>query len=268
MSLVDDLAIARNASLDRKARNLRILTIDIETKPMLVYSWGLWRQNHSIDQIVDDGGIICFAAKWFGEKEVIFASDHADGHEGMLRKAWELLTEADVVITYNGDNFDIPRLNQEFMLQGWGPAAPFKSVDLIRTNRRRFQLPSRKLDYLAQRSGTGAKVKHQGFDLWIGCLAGDDTAWATMEKYNRGDVTLTERVYLRLLPWMTTGPHFGLLLGGNRLCPYCGSAKVVKTGKPVHAFAQTYSLLRCQNCTGWSRDVFRIHEPNFTRAVR
>lgn len=267
MSLLDDLS---GATLSKRARSLKILTIDIETKPMLVYSWGLWKQNHFIDQIVHDGGIICWAAKWFGEKATIFASER-DGREEMLRQAWELLTEADIVITYNGGKFDIPRLNQEFMLLGWGPPAPFKHIDLFRVNARRFQLPSRKLDYLAQRSGTGQKVKHSGFDLWVDCMAGDDTAWALMEKYNRGDVTLTERVYLRLLPWLDAQTHIGQMISDGTngyLCPNCGSSKVTKHGKPVRAFVRSYSLYRCGNCGSWMRDTLLTGNSVFTRPVK
>ena len=65
--------------LAREAKDIRILTIDIETKPMTVYSWGLFNQFHSIDQIVDHGGLLCFAAKWMGDKEVLFYSEWDDG---------------------------------------------------------------------------------------------------------------------------------------------------------------------------------------------
>ncbi len=261
---------AKRATLSKRARALRILTIDIETKPMTVYSWGLFKQYHSIDQIVDHGGTICFAAKWFGEKDTLFHSER-EGREDMLRRAWELLTEADVVITYNGGRFDIPRLNQEFMLLGWGPPAPFKHVDLFRINARRFQLPSRKLDYLAQQSGVGSKVKHAGFQLWIDCMAGDDTAWALMEKYNRGDVTLTEKVYLRLLPWMDAQVHIGQMISDGKngyLCPNCGSSKITKHGKPVRAFVRAYSLYRCGNCDSWMRDTMLTGNHVFTRPVK
>ena len=270
MSLLDDITDARRVSLDKRAKTARILTIDIETRPHVVYSWGMWRQNHHMDQIVQEGGILCFAAKWFGEPDVIFHAE-PDGKDRMLRAAWDLLTSADVVVTYNGDKFDLPRLNQEFMLQGWGPPAPFKSIDLIKTNRRRFDLPSRKLDYLAQRSGVGAKVKHDGFQLWVDCMAGDAKAWAKMRKYNEGDVKITERTYLRLLPWLEGSAHMGLIINdesqGSR-CPNCGSTKLRKHGKPVRAFVRSYSLYRCSNCQSWCRDQLHTQHPVLTRPIK
>ena len=50
----------------------KILVFDIETKPNLVYAWGLWDQNISIGQIVEPSAPICFSAKFVGEKEIFF----------------------------------------------------------------------------------------------------------------------------------------------------------------------------------------------------
>jgi predicted RNA-binding Zn-ribbon protein involved in translation (DUF1610 family) len=266
MNLAEQLA-----RLAPETRNTRILTIDIESKPMLVYSWGLWDQNHSIGQIVDHGGIICFAAKWMGSKDILFYSDFHDGYDVMLRKAHELLGEADIVITYNGDRYDVKKLNQAFMLAGMGPPKPFKSIDLIKTNKGRFDLPSRKLDYLVQQSGVGAKLPHTGFDLWIDCMAGDPKAWDLMRRYNIQDVKVTEKAYLRLLPWVTNAPHHGMFVregsSSGFMCPYCGSKKLTRTGE-THTNVQTYALYACGNCHGWSRGTTRLADPTHTRAIR
>lgn len=255
------------ARLGKETKNTRILTIDIESKPMLVYSWGLWNQNHGIDFIVDDGGMICFAAKWMGEKETLFYSDHHDGHEVMLRKAYELVSEADILITYNGDRYDIPRMNQEFMKLGLGPPKPSKSIDLIKTNKGRFDLPSRKLDYLVQRSGVGHKLPHTGFQLWIDCMAGDPKAWDLMRRYNIQDVRVTEKAYLRLLPWVTNAPHHGMFTADEFSCPYCGARKLTRTGE-THTNVQSYALYSCGNCGGWCRGNKRLQDPTHTRAMR
>lgn len=263
MSLADDIA---RLTLAPEAKNVKILTIDIEWRPMQSYHWGLWDQNVGITQIVDDGGLLCFAAKWFGRKEIMFFSEN-DGHDFMVRQAHSLLSQADIVVTYNGDKYDVKKLNQEFMLAGMGPAKPFKSIDLVKTNRNRFDLPSRKLDYLVQRTGVGAKVKHQGFDLWIGCMNGDADAWKLMEKYNRGDVKVTEGAYVRLLPWITNAPHLAMFTGDTFACPHCGSRKLTRDGA-TSTLLQRYPLFQCGNCTGWSRGLERLQDPIRTRAVK
>lgn len=258
---------AAGQKLSKEAKNIRILTLDIESKPLQVYTWGLWDQNIGIGQIIDHGGMMCFAAKWMGDKEVLFYSEHRDGYEAMVRKAHELLSEADIVITYNGDRYDIKKLNNAFMLLGMAPPRPFKSIDLIKSNKARFDLPSRKLDYLVQQSGVGAKVKHQGFDLWVDCMAGDAKAWAVMEKYNRGDVVITEKAYLRLLPWLTNAPHLGMYTGDGLSCPYCGSTKLERS-EMAHTNVTRYQLYSCGHCGGWVRGVTKYQDPTRSRAIR
>lgn len=269
MSLAEDLARPPSmGKLDANVKNtVRVLTIDIEWRPMRSYHWGLWDQNIGIVQIDDDGGLLCFAAKWYGDKEILFYSEQADGHEAMVRKAHELLSEADVLVTYNGDKYDIRKLNQEFMLAGMAPPRPYKSIDLVKTNKSRFDLPSRKLDYLVQRSGVGAKVKHQGFELWLDCMAGDPAAWALMERYNRMDVKVTERALLRLLPWIVNSPHFGMFTRDEFSCPYCGAMKLERKGE-THTLVQSYPLYECRGCGGWCRGIRRLQDPTHTRAIR
>lgn len=258
---------AAGQKLSKEAKNIRILTLDIESKPLQVYTWGLWDQNIGIGQIIDHGGMMCFAAKWMGDKEVLFYSEHRDGYEAMVRKAHELLSEADIVITYNGDRYDIRKLNNAFMLLGMAPPKPFKSVDLIKSNKGRFDLPSRKLDYLVKQTGIGAKLPHTGFDLWIDCMAGDEKAWRLMERYNKQDVNVTEKAFLRLMPWLLSAPHMGMFTRMERSCPYCGSTKLVQDGV-THANVTSYYLYECGHCGGWSRSVVKLQDATRTRAAR
>lgn len=267
MTKFRDEVRSRVKGLAPEAKNVRILTIDIESKPLTVYTWSLWDQHVGIDQIIDHGGLLCFAAKWAGDKEVMFHSEWGDGYKPMLEAAHRLLSEADVVVTYNGDRYDVKKLNQAFMLAGMAPPKPFKSIDLIKTNKARFDLPSRKLDYLVRQSGVGAKVKHQGFDLWVDCMAGDPKAHQVMEKYNRGDVIVTERAYLRLLPWLTNTPHMGMFTRNERSCPYCGSTKLTHA-EFTHTNVTSYRLLQCARCEGWSRGTTKLQDATRTRAAR
>lgn len=246
---------------------VRVLTLDIESKPLLSYHWGLWDQNISIGQIVEHGGMFCFAAKWLGDKNVIFRSDFHDGHDKVVADLYDLLSEADIVIGYNSDRYDVKRINNEFLLAGFPPPRPFKSIDLIKTNKGRFDLPSRKLDYLVQQTGVGAKVKHQGFDLWIDCMNDDADAWETMRKYNIGDVIVTEGAYLRIQPWLTNIPHLGMFTGDAFSCPYCGSTALTEDGF-TNTNVQTYELYHCDDCGGWSRGTTTLQNSIKTRAIR
>lgn len=247
-------------------RQPKILTWDIESKPHLVYTWGLWDQNIGITQIKEHGGMICFAAKWLGSDEVMFYSEFEHGKHEMIKAAHDLLSEADIVVGYNSDNYDNKRINNEFLEQHLGPVKPFMSIDLIKTNRKRFDLASRKLDYIARYTGIGQKIENAGFQLWIDCMANDPEAWAKMKEYNIGDVIVTEDLYKELQPWLFNVPHFGMWTTNGDCCPYCGSVSLTDAGES-HTKVQTYPLYRCDDCTGWSRGTLRLANAIHTRAV-
>ena len=46
----------------------------------------------------------------------------------MLKRIYDLIDEADVVVHYNGKSFDMPTLSKEFIGQGWSPPAPSTST--------------------------------------------------------------------------------------------------------------------------------------------
>lgn len=243
----------------------KILLVDIETSPNLVYTWGLWGQNIGINQIVEPTRMLCFVAKWLGEPEVMFHSEHTDGRIAMLDVAHALLDQADVVVHYYGSRFDVPHLYREFLQAGMTPPSPFKQVDLKNAVAKRFKFPSNKLQFISQAIGLTGKEETGGFDLWRGCMAGDAAAWKTMEKYNRRDVTLLEEVYEALLPWIPNVPHRHLYHGTGD-CPACGADKVKPSGlyrTPLSVFEQ----YRCGSCGSFFRDSKRITGANVQSAV-
>lgn len=185
----------------------RVLIIDIETRPALAYVWGVWNQNIAPTQIVEDKATISFAARWAGTDKTMFYSDFHTGHEEMVRAAWDLLDEADVVVHYNGVKFDIPHLNQEFALLGLDPPSGYYQLDLLKSVRRDFNFTSNKLDNLIRQFEIGRKLEHEGFALWAKCLAGDPKAWGKMREYNMHDVVETEALYDRLKSWVGVITH-------------------------------------------------------------
>jgi uncharacterized protein YprB with RNaseH-like and TPR domain len=180
---------------------MKILLLDIETTPMQVYAWGLWDQNISIDQIIKSTEMLCFGARWLGEKKVIFKSVHHDGKQAMLQELHKLMSEADLLVGWNSAAFDHKHINREFLEAGMAPPSPVKDLDLMSVTKANFLFPSNKLDYVAQKLGVGAKVKHSGFSLWIRCMEGDEKAWAEMKKYQIQDVNLLVELYDILAPW-------------------------------------------------------------------
>lgn len=264
---MSELAAALEKVTRKPARikhDVRVLFFDIETMPNDVYTWGLWKQNISIDKIIQPGRVFGFAAKWLGEKEVEFYSDFHTGHEGMVRAAHTLLSEADIVVTYNGANFDIPHMQREFLLAGLNPPKPYKQIDLLRVVRKQFRFISNKLDFVSQQLGLGRKVSHEGFELWVKCMANDLKAWTRMAVYCKQDVRLTEKLYHYLLPWLTNAPHVGQMDGTNDSCWACGGTKLVGDGT-AFALVTSYRLYQCRGCGAWVRGSTRLQEATTTR---
>ena len=226
---------------------MKVLLLDIETAPLTCYSWGLYKQNINPDNVIEQGYTLCWAANWLGQKEVLFSSLPKEGRKEMILGIHSLLDEADAVIHYNGTKFDIPTLNHEFLFEGLDPPSPYFEIDLLKTARQRFRLPSNKLDYVARPLGLQGKVKHMGLKLWHDCMEGCPKAWRVMERYNKQDVNLLEDVYNRFLPWVKQHPNWGHYVSGEVVCAKCGSGRVKKNGIERSTIVP-YQRYKCTDC--------------------
>lgn len=209
----------------------------------------------NIDRMVDPGGILCIGAKWLGERETIFLSDWEHGQQGMAQAILELLTEAEGVITYNGDKFDLPKIRGFLAANGLDDFPPVTSIDLYKTVRG-LGYASNRLGFIAPYLGLGNKVSHEGFDLWVKVMVGNEAARRRMERYCIGDVKLTEKLYRRIKPFIRNHPHFGT---NSQACGACGSKVVEKRGYRRTKYYITQRL-KCKRCGGWSTGTRkRIH---------
>lgn len=246
-----------------RGREQRIVTFDIETSPILAYVWSTWKQNISNNQIVSDWRILSISWKWLGEQKVNYVDTFAGGQvlddSSLLRKAWEILDEADIVVGQNSKDFDIRKLNARFIESGYAPPRPYKQVDTKVEAAKVARFTSNKLEWLAPIVAGVEKDKHKnfpGFELWTECLSGNPKAWAEMRKYNVKDVRATEELYVKLRPWIVGHPNVSTELDdGHAHCPKCGSDDLEKRGK-VTTQAGMYTQYRCRHCGGWSRSRY------------
>lgn len=229
----------------------KILTLDIETKPAIAYVWGLFDQNISLNQLIEPSAPICVAAKFLGDKEMHFFSDWGDGHQEMIQGIHALISQADAVVGYNTDGFDLRKLRGEFLLAGLTPPPTVTSIDLLKSVKK-LGFQSNKLAFVGPMLSIGKKVETEGFGLWSSVMAGDVRAQARMEKYCKGDVILTEQLYKKILPFIANHPHLGEV--GGHECGACGSSKLQSRGfRRTKAFK--IQRLQCQNCGSWSDGV-------------
>ncbi len=226
----------------------RILYLDIEWKPATAYVWRMWDENISPAQLIDAGGMLCFCAIWSDKpNESLFFSEWDNGRLGMAVNAKSLLEEADAVVTYNGDRYDLPKITGEIVLAGLSPPPPVTSIDLIKTVKK-FGFVMNRLAYIGPLLGVGAKVKHEGFDLWKSVMAGNIQARKRMRKYCIQDVKLLLKLYKKVKPFIKTHPHLGKT---KHECGACGSSHVQSRGvRRTKSFL--IQRIQCQNCGSWS----------------
>lgn len=232
----------------------KILLLDVETAPNTAFVWGMFKQNIGINQMIDSSRVMCWSAKWLGDRKVMYSGHNTDEHSVMIAAMHTLMEEADAIITYNGDRFDLPTLKKEFLMLGLKPPSPSKSIDLYKIVKKQFRFPSNKLDYICQELGLGKKTKHTGFQLWVDCMNGDANAWKTMEKYNRQDVKLLELLYNRLVGWLGRSINLNVYGDGDNSCPSCGSTHLQSRGYSVTLSGRSRRY-QCQDCGSWSKST-------------
>lgn len=231
----------------------RVLFFDIETRPIIAELWRLYNIDRiGLNQVREFSSTICVGAKFLGEREMHFFSDWQHGHEGMLAGIHKLWSEADAICGYNSDRFDIRKLKGEFVRAGIEPPPPKAAIDIFKTVKREFSFDSNKLDHIAGLLGVGSKVKHEGHALWSKVIDGDEKAQRMMERYCLQDVKLLERVYHKLLPWITNHPYLGKATGYS--CNRCGSKNLTSQGEKRSQHFRIQSL-KCGDCGGWRQGL-------------
>lgn len=230
----------------KRKDDAKILVIDIEWAPALAYVWRFWDENIHPDQLIDHGGMLCFCAHWHGEKEYMFFSQWEDGREGMAKAALALLEEADAVVHFNGDKYDMPKITGEILLAGLSPPPKVASIDLLKAVKK-FGFNMNRLAYIGPLLKVGGKTKHQGFNLWKDVLAGDEKARRKMTKYCIQDVRMTDRLYSKIGPFITNHP---VLRSGADDCPHCAKKTTQKRG---FRYTRSFRIQRnqCTSCAHW-----------------
>jgi DNA polymerase elongation subunit (family B) len=238
----------------------KILIYDIETAPLISYTWGIWQQDIALNQIKQDWHLLSWSAKWLDEKEVMYADQrnvkNIENDKDILQQIWNLLNEADIVVTQNGKQFDQKKLNARFIIHGMHPPSPYRHIDTLELAKKNFGFTSNKLEYLSDKLCAKFKKftkrsQYSGFELWKACLSGDKKAWETMEKYNKQDVLALEELYKKLIPWHNP-INFNVYSDNTEKVCSCGSIAIKKNGF-VYTASGKFQAFKCLNCGARTR---------------
>ena len=240
---------------------MKVLLFDIENSPSKAYIW----QSKTIfvpnNMIFSEWFMLCWCAKWLGDKKVISSAlpDNPNYRKDLtndyyiVKKLWDLLDEADVVVAHNAANFDVKKANARFVYHGFPPPSPYKIVDTLILSKSKFKFTSNKLDYLGKSLKLGQKKENAGMILWERCMAGDLKSWKEMVSYCKQDVLLLEKLYKRFLPYMDNHPNQNVYNETADCCPKCGSKEILKRGYTfcINGKKQRF---QCKKCGGWCSD--------------
>lgn len=236
---------------------LKTASFDIETTPIVAHTWGpKWEAN--LIETIEESKVLSFSWKWEHGKIITKGWPDYKGYKkgikddtAIVKDIWQLFNDADVIVVQNGRAFDIKTMNSRFLKHSLTPPSPYKIVDTKTEAKKYLRLPSYSLDDICDYFGIGRKQEHEGFPLWKKCMDGDMAAWKRMLNYNKKDVVLTEKLYIKLRPWMKTHPNVGMY-ADKIVCPKCGGSKIQSRGYAVTT-TMKYKRGQCLDCGGWLR---------------
>lgn len=239
----------------------KILVYDIETAPITAYTWGLFDQTIGLNQIKKDWHMLAWAAKWYGEpaSKVMYRDNRSrknvSDDKQLVKSLCGLINQADIVITQNGEEFDMKKLSARAVINGLPPIKRCKSTDIYKEGKKVFSFTSHKLEYVADALNKKyKKLKHgeyPGFDLWKAVLSGDKKAWSVMEKYTKHDVLSTEEAYSVIQGWIRT-QNLATYVDDATLRCFCGSDKLTPRGY-ARTDAGKFRIYLCKSCGKWPR---------------
>lgn len=259
--IAGDLSI-KNSFTPKHNRSARILLLDIETLPGEYYAFDPHVDYLPPTHQIKDWSVVCWAAKWLFDPEIfgkcVSHKDAYDRHDlSILDGIWKLMDEADIIITQNGINFDIKKLNSRFIQYQIFPPAKFLNVDVFRVAKAVFGFSYNRLDELGKKFGIGSKTKME-FQDWKNCLTNDKAADESihhMLDYCKRDVApLLEDVYLNMLPYIPNHPNLNLFTTHDAdVCPKCESADIAWNTKPYATPQGLWMSFRCNACGSTGR---------------
>lgn len=233
---------------------LRVLLLDMELTFAVYYAYPSKREQYLSDRnIIHNQFCTCAAWKWLDEVSTYvvnitedkkrFKKNFRDDYIVAL-KLHDLMTQADIIVAHNGDNFDIKHANALFIKHGLGPIPLRKSIDTLKVARKYFAFPGNSLDSLAKRFGFGGKNQKPN---WYKMTEGDKKEINIAARYCKNDVVQLENVFNKMKPYINTFPKLRKYKDDISCCEVCQSKLLRYKGLDFDG-AKQYSRIKCMEC--------------------
>ncbi len=247
-----------------KDQKLKVLFYDIETSPMLVWTFMIGQKvSLQHKQIEQESKVISIQYMFEGDKKATALTwDNGDDSK-MLEKFAHILNSANLVIGQNSRSFDQKVLNWRLNVLNLTPLTDVVMLDTLTLARNSFRAPSNKLDYRSHVYGFGGKDKMELAD-WIGVVKGNKKSLKKMVKYGIKDTEDTQKLFWKELPYYKSLPISLAALvkepkEAKPSCPRCAAAKQKKFD--VYPTASGNKLrFECRGCGHIWKDSKQLKE--------
>lgn len=218
----------------------------------------------------DVNSVLCFGYKFLDEKEVHCKNvwDFSSGKKNinndldLIKFASKILSDADAIVTHNGNNFDLKFLNTRLTIAGLSPLPKLIHIDTCSLSKNKLFLTKNRLNSLADALSTERKMENGGWQLWerlaLSNFEGDkaqiEKDKKTMTRYCKQDVVVLEKVFKKLLPYINKMPNYMYLNSDVQLCSNCGSDNVQRRGYSVSKSVKKQRF-QCMDCGTWSQET-------------
>ena len=243
-------------------KKARILVFDIETLYIVAGLWGPWNQNIQPHQIFKDWCMLSWSAKWLYSSDImsdILKPDEIPDRDDkrICESLWKLINAADVIISYNGNAFDVKAIQTRFAKHDMPRPMIGRSIDMFRVQKDQFRHTYNRLDWVNQVFDIKCKDK-TCFQDWIDCDNGDAVALKKMLDYNINDVKILEELYLKIRPWIKNHPNLALFSDTEtEMCHTCmgGDLNWQPNGHDEYYITSVgkYQMYRCNKCGALGR---------------
>jgi len=156
------------------------------------------------------GRVLCGTIKEIGQPPLTLRCDKFPSFkkepwndEHLVASLRDELEKFNVVVSYNGENFDAPMLNTRLIKHGYQPISPaVKHADLIWVARKRMRLSSNSLATLLDTLGVPEQKMHVSPEVWNRAVAGSKHALDLIVERNISDVVALEQAFNKLTSLM------------------------------------------------------------------
>jgi hypothetical protein len=205
----------------------------------------------------------------FGEKEThcINAWDfkhwkkNINYDKELIKKAYDILINADCIVTHNGRRFDWKFFQTRLLIHGLNPLPKIPHVDTCAAMKANLMMFNNRLNTAGEFLANDKKMENGGWDLWVKVAKRDPNSMKLMSEYCKQDVKLLEKVFKRIRPFVKNIPNYNIWGDGEtKLCPSCGSTRIEKLG-----FRATQTNLlqrwRCRDCGSTCNTLIKSNIP-------